>query len=85
MVDLAAAPTVDIELIRQILVKHESGIDLLLAPPSPETAELVTRTTCPEIISRMANEFDYIILDVDKRLDEVNLRMMDVADDDLSS
>jgi pilus assembly protein CpaE len=27
----------------------------------------------------MSTEYDYIVLDVDKRLDEVNLRIMDVA------
>jgi len=27
----------------------------------------------------MANEFDYVVLDVDKRLDEVNLRIMDAS------
>jgi pilus assembly protein CpaE len=79
IVDLATAPAFDIELIRHILVRHESGIDLLLAPPSPETAELVTSDHLPEIINQMAGEFDYIVLDVDKRLDEVNLRIMDVA------
>ena len=67
------------DLVRQILVKHESGIDLLLAPPSPELAELVTSDHLPEIVELMANDFDYIIIDVDKRLDEVNLRLMDVA------
>jgi pilus assembly protein CpaE len=34
----------------------------------------------PAIIAQMANEFDYIVVDIDKRLDEVNLRIMDVAD-----
>jgi pilus assembly protein CpaE len=67
-------------LIRQILVKHESGIELLLAPPSPETAELVTHDLLPNIITLLANDYDYILVDVDKRLDEVNLRIMDVAD-----
>jgi pilus assembly protein CpaE len=80
VVDLATAPAMDIDLIRQILVKHESGIELLLAPPSPETAELVTSDHLPDIIGHMASDFDYIIIDVDKRLDEVNLRIMDVAD-----
>ncbi len=79
VVDLASAPGFDLDLIRQILVKHESGIELLLAPPSPETAELVTSDHLPEIINLMVNDFDYIVLDVDKRLDEVNLRIMDVA------
>ena len=79
IVDLATAPAFDLELIKHILVRHESGIDLLLAPPSPETAELVTSDHLPEIINQMANEFDYIVLDMDKRLDEINLRIMDIA------
>jgi pilus assembly protein CpaE len=78
-VDLATAQGFDLDLIRQVLVKHESGVELLLAPPSPETAELVTSDHLPEIINLLLSEFDYIILDVDKRLDEVNLRLMDVA------
>jgi pilus assembly protein CpaE len=80
VVDLATAPTVDLDLIHQVLVKHESGIDLLLAPPSPETAELVTHDHLPSLIGMMKSDFDYIVIDVDKRLDEVNLRIMDVAD-----
>ena len=80
VVDLATAPTVDIDLIHQVLVKHESGIELLLAPPSPETAELVTHDHLPSLIGLIKSDFDYIIIDIDKRLDEVNLRIMDVAD-----
>jgi len=79
IVDLATAPGFDLDLIRQVVVKHESGVEVLLAPPSPETAELVTSDHLPEIINTMSTEYDYIVLDVDKRLDEVNLRIMDVA------
>ncbi len=43
IVDAVTAPTIDVDLIKQVLVKHDAGIDLLLAPPSPETAELVTQ------------------------------------------
>ncbi|MEJ7697687.1 MAG: response regulator [Candidatus Limnocylindrales bacterium] len=35
IVDIVTAPSMDAELIRQVLVKHDSGVDLLLAPPSP--------------------------------------------------
>jgi len=80
VVDLASNPSIDADLIKQILVRHESGIDLLLAPPSPEQAELVTHDHLPTIIGQMVNDFDYIVVDIDKRLDEVNLRIMDVAD-----
>jgi pilus assembly protein CpaE len=79
IVDLVSSTGFDLELVRQVLVKHESGIDLLLAPPSPEMAELVTSDHLPEILHLMSNDFDYIVVDVDQRLDEVNLRTMDVA------
>jgi len=79
VVDLATAPARDVELIRQVLVHHESGVDLLLAPPSPEMAELVTSDHLPEVVQLLTHEFDYIVIDVDKRLDEHNLRLMDVA------
>src|SRR3990170_3481420 len=42
IVDVVTATTIDQDLLRSVLVKHDSGVDLLLAPPSPETAELVT-------------------------------------------
>jgi pilus assembly protein CpaE len=79
VVDLATNQGFDLELIRHVLIKHESGIDLLLAPPSPEMAELVTSETLPDIMSQISMEYDYVILDVDKRLDEINLRLMDAA------
>ena len=69
VVDPAQAQTIDTDYVKQILVKHESGIELLLAPPSPETAELVTSEHLPNIIGLLAHEFDYIIVDIDKRLD----------------
>jgi len=79
IVDLSTAPAFDLDLIKHVLVRHESGIDLLLAPPSPETAELVTTDHLPQIVELLAQEFDYIVIDIDKRLDEVSLRIMDIA------
>jgi len=79
MVDLATAPSRDLELVNQVLVEHESGIHLLLSPPSPEMADLVTSELLPEIIGLLSSEYDYIVVDIDKRLDEINLRLMDLA------
>jgi pilus assembly protein CpaE len=80
IVDVVSAPTIDAELIRQVVVRHDSGIDLLLAPPSPETAELVTPEALPTILEILAATYDYVVVDVDKRLDEVNLRIFDAAE-----
>ncbi len=80
IVDVVSAPMIDAELIRQVLVKHDSGVDLLLAPPSPETAELVTQEHVSAILEQLRASYDDIVVDIDKRLDEVNLRVLDTAD-----
>ena len=80
IVDIVTAPTIDQDLVRQVVVKHDSGIDLLLAPPSPETAELVTPEHLPIIVDHLRGLYDYILVDIDKRLDDVNLAILEVAD-----
>jgi pilus assembly protein CpaE len=80
IVDIVTAPSIDQDLIRQVLVKHDSGVDLLLAPPSPETAELVTSDHLPAIIDQLRGLYDYILIDIDKRLDDVNLGILEAAE-----
>jgi pilus assembly protein CpaE len=80
IVDIVTAPSIDQDLIRQVLVQHDSGVDLLLAPPSPETAELVTPEHLPAIIDQLRGLYDYILIDIDKRLDDVNLGVLEAAE-----
>jgi len=80
ILDVVTAPSIDLDLVQNVVVKHDSGIDLLLAPPSPEAAELVTDEHVRTIIDVLREAYDYIIVDIDKRLDEVNLKILDAAD-----
>src|SRR3954454_19349237 len=80
IVDIVTAPTIDADLVRQVMVKHDSGVDLLLAPPSPETAELVTQEHIPVILELLRGLYDYVLIDIDKRLDDVNLGILESAD-----
>jgi pilus assembly protein CpaE len=80
IVDIVTAPNIDVDLVRQVMVRHDSGVDLLLAPPSPETAELVTPEHLPLILDQLRTLYDYVIVDIDQRLDELNLRILDAAD-----
>ena len=80
IVDIVTAPSMDQDLVRQILVKHDSGVDLLLAPPSPETAELVTPEHLPVILEHLRAMYDYVVIDIDKRMDDVNLGIIEAAD-----
>jgi pilus assembly protein CpaE len=80
VVDVVSAPSIDTDLIKSVLVRHDSGIDLLLAPPSPETAELVTVDHVPMIGGVLRDMYDYVIIDIDKRLDDLNLHILDFTD-----
>src|SRR3954471_8997633 len=80
IVDVVQAPSIDVDLLKHVLVRHDSGVDLLLAPPSPETAELVSQDDLPQILEQLRTLYDYVLIDIDKRLDEVNLRVLDAAD-----
>jgi pilus assembly protein CpaE len=82
IVDVVTATTIDQDLLRSVLVKHDSGVDLLLAPPSPETAELVSADQhhMSRIVEQLRGLYDYVLIDIDKRLDETNLDVVTAAD-----
>jgi pilus assembly protein CpaE len=80
VVDVVTATAIDADLFRNVVVKHDSGVDLLLAPPSPETAELVTKEHMAHILEVLRGLYDYVVVDVDKRLDDTNLGIFDAAD-----
>ncbi|MFI5262044.1 MAG: response regulator [Candidatus Limnocylindrales bacterium] len=82
IVDVVTATSIDQDLLRSVMVKHDSGVDLLLAPPSPETAELVSpeQHHMAQIIEQLRQMYDYVVVDIDKRLDENNLDVIGSSD-----
>jgi len=80
VVDAVQNSTIDVDLLRNVVVRHDSGIDLLLAPPSPETAELVTTGHLSRILDTLRGMYDFVVVDVDQRLDDLNLAIFDAAD-----
>jgi pilus assembly protein CpaE len=79
--DIMAAPTVDADLLQSILVKHDSGVDLLLAPISPEEADLVHEERLSAVLTQLRSTYDYVVVDVDKRLTDLSLSILDHADE----
>jgi pilus assembly protein CpaE len=80
--DVVAADSIDQELLRNVVVKHDSGVDLLLAPPSPEAAEHVNPEVhhMHQMLDGLRSMYDYVVVDIDKRLDENNLDVIGTAD-----
>jgi pilus assembly protein CpaE len=80
IVDIVSAPSMDGDLVKRIVQTHDSGVDLLLAPPTPESADLVTAGHMSQLLDLLSDAYDYVIVDIDKRLDDLNLMVLDVAE-----
>ena len=82
IIDAVSASSIDAELMASIMLRHDSGIDLLLAPPSPEAADLVSaeRHHLLQITEVLRTLYDYVVLDLDQRLDDHALDVLSIAD-----
>ena len=82
LVDAVMATSIDADLLRQLVVHHESGIDVLLAPPTPESAEQVVAERQPmsQIMEALRSMYDYVVVDLDRRLDDHSLDVIQAAD-----
>jgi pilus assembly protein CpaE len=79
--DAVSAPAVDADLMKSILVKHDSGVDLLLAPASPEEGDLIKEDRLVEVLGLLRSMYDFVIVDVDKRLGDLTLSVLDNSDE----
>jgi pilus assembly protein CpaE len=70
----------DADLLNDIMTTHSSGVKVLLAPPQPEMAELVTAEHIRRILVELAANFDYVIVDTWPSFADVVLTAMDLAD-----
>jgi len=71
----------DVDVVDSALVKDErSGLMALLAPPKPEMAELVTSEHVRAILQRLKQMFDYTVVDMGSRLQDIELNVFDLAE-----
>ena len=78
--DLAQVDEIDADLIETVMVQHKSGIKALLAPPSPEQSELITDRTIVNLLSKMRDMFDVVIVDMYSSLENTVLSTLDESD-----
>jgi pilus assembly protein CpaE len=82
IVDAVSAATVDAEIVNRVMVHHGSGVDLLLAPPSPEAAEAVSveQHHVLKVLEVLRSMYDYVLVDMDKRFDDNVLDVIGAAE-----
>jgi pilus assembly protein CpaE len=70
----------DSHLLEQVLVKHGSGLELLMRPERPELAETITARHIEQVLTVLPRVFDYVIVDCELSYDEKLLAVLDRAD-----
>jgi pilus assembly protein CpaE len=71
---------VDAEVMETVLVPHSTGIKVLLAPPTPEAAELITGANIKRVLETLRGSYAWVVVDTWPSFQEQVLTMLDVAD-----
>jgi pilus assembly protein CpaE len=71
----------DTEFFDSIVATHESGLKVLLGPPRPEFADEVESrpNAVAQIIEKVSDNYDFIVVDTSCHLSEMLLALMDIA------
>ncbi len=82
IVEAVSAGIVELDMLRQAIVRHDTGVDLLLAPPRPDQAELVSHEQHQllRLIEMLRTVYDYVVVDMNKQLDDHTLDVIGAAD-----
>jgi pilus assembly protein CpaE len=63
-----------------VLWRDPSGIDILLAPPRIEMAEMLTARDVEKILSLLKRVYGCIVIDMSSQLNDINLAFLDASD-----
>jgi len=62
------------------VINHSSGVRVLLAPSSPEQAELITAAHARRVVERLREEHDLVVVDCPSSFNDATLGILDAAD-----
>jgi pilus assembly protein CpaE len=68
------------ESIDTFIISHSSGLRVLLAPPSPEMAELITPSGIRKILDVLRAKNDLVVVDCTASFTDTTLAILDTAD-----
>ena len=66
--------------LQDVLWRDPSGIDILLAPPRVEMAEMVTTRDVDKVLSLLRRVYGAIVIDMSSVLNDINLAFLDLSD-----
>jgi pilus assembly protein CpaE len=70
----------ELESVNTFVINHSAGIRVLLAPPSPEMAELITPSGVKKVIEALRRDHDLVVVDCTSYFNDTTLAILDSAD-----
>jgi pilus assembly protein CpaE len=70
----------ELESVDTFVINHSAGIRVLLAPPSPEMAELITPSVIKKVIEALRQDHDLVVVDCTAYFNDTTLAILDAAD-----
>jgi pilus assembly protein CpaE len=71
----------DRNLVNGLLQPHQSGLQILAAPPKMEDVELITERHVHSVIDTLRADFDWVVIDVSRSWSEYTMRALDMSTD----
>lgn len=78
--DMVEEHSFELSTIKSYLIRHQSGIQVMLSSSSPEYAELIQPVHVNAILSSLRTEFDYVIIDMGVNFGDCAIAAMETAD-----
>jgi len=70
----------EVESLDSFVINHPAGVRVLLAPPSPEMAELITPSGIRKVIEGLRKDHDLVVVDCTAYFNDTTLAILDSAD-----
>jgi pilus assembly protein CpaE len=77
---LARLSVVAPETLEWVMATHDSGVDVLPAPASPESAEVITSDLIQQVLPLLKARYRWVVVDTGSSFSEVNLSIMEQSD-----
>ncbi len=68
------------ELLRTYAMRHDSGLHVIAAPPTPESSELVTPDHVTHLIGALLEQYESVVIDAGSVLDERTMTIFEHAE-----
>jgi pilus assembly protein CpaE len=70
----------DADFISSVVQVHKSGLHVLLAPPRPEMADVITDEHMKTVLELLREIYDFVVVDTSSALNDIALTILDTSD-----